>query len=78
MNYHKDKYGNRTPIKDLKTDHLKNIIRLNERMAKEGITVREGGGSCPDDYWYDEYELLGEEALEHLNHQAYVKELSSR
>lgn len=78
MNYHEDKHGNRTLIKDLKTDHLRNIVRFNERMSREGITVREGGGSCPDDYWYEEEELFGDEALEHLNHSAYVDELSSR
>ena len=47
-------------------------------MAKKGITVCYSGGADPDEYWYEFEELYGDEALEHLNHSAYVNELSSR
>ena len=67
MTYHKDKYGNRTLIKDLETEHLRNIIRWLERKAEEGITVCYGGGADPDDYWYELEELFGDDALKNLN-----------
>jgi len=75
---HKDKHGNETPLKDLETSHLKNIIRWHNRIAEEGLTLRYGGGSCAEDIWYDEDVLYGKEALDHLKTSEYIAELSSR
>lgn len=58
--------------------HLANTIRMLERKASEGITVCEVGGSCPDEFWYEEYHLTGKAALEHMGYAAYVKERNRR
>lgn len=75
---HTDKYGNKTPIKDLETSHLKNIIAYHNRIAKEGLEVFQGGGVDADDIWGDTYTLYGKDALVHLKTNKYVKELTSR
>jgi hypothetical protein len=75
---HKDKTGKETPIKDLGTSHLANIIRYHKRLAREGLTVRYGGGSCAEDMWYDEDTLYGQDALNRLKTAEYIAELSSR
>jgi hypothetical protein len=58
--------------------HLAATIRLMERKASEGITVCRGGGSCPDEFWYDEERLYGKAALEHMGYADYVKERDRR
>lgn len=58
--------------------HLAATIRMLERKASEGITVCMGGGSCPDEFWYDEERLEGKDALEHMGYAAYVKERNRR
>lgn len=78
MKYHIDKNGNKILIKDLKTDHLKNIIKLIERKAKEGLIVRYGGGTTAEDIWYDEDHLFDDDAKKHMNYNDYVAELESR
>lgn len=75
---HVTKDGKQIDLKDLETDHLKNIIAMIERQAKQGITVRHGGGGNGDDFWYDEDELFGEESLNHMNYYEYVAELNRR
>ncbi len=75
---HKDKNGNTTKINDLTTGHLKNIIRLIRRKAKEGVTIRDGGGSEPDDMWYTEETIRGDEVLRHMHHEMYAAELTKR
>ena len=57
--------------------HLDATIRLFERRAKEGITVRTGG-SCAEDMFYDEDILYREDALEALEYDEYVKERDRR
>ena len=50
--------------------------RLNK--AKEGVTVRIGGGFCAEDMWYDEETYYGEEAKSQLNFDDYKAELERR
>jgi hypothetical protein len=82
MNYHTTKDGKKIKLSDLETSHLENIIKWIERKAKEGLTIRMGGGLCKEDIWYEEeiyYEIYyGEECKNELNYYSYVKELKSR
>ena len=76
---HKTKEGVLIDLKDLETDHLKNIISIIERKAKAGIVVMfYGGPGDIEDFWCDEEVLKGKEALNHLHHAEYIKELKSR
>ena len=58
--------------------HLANIIRGIEKKAAEGVLARRGGGWDIEDYWYDEEELFGVDALEYLNYSEYVGERERR
>ncbi len=78
MIYHTAKDGRKILLKDLKTSHLINIIKLIERKAKEGVTIRSGGGSTAEDIWYDEYTIFGKDAKKYLNYHHYLKELKDR
>ncbi|TRZ82668.1 hypothetical protein D4R86_01490 [bacterium] len=75
---HTDKQGVRTELKDLETSHLKNIMRILKRISEEGYTIKMGGGDTPDDMWYDEEEVYGEEALKYLHYYEYLHELILR
>lgn len=75
---HTTRDGQRIPISEMGDRHLLNTIALIERKARKGIVVRYGGGSWPDDYWYDEDHLARESALEYLNHGKYLKEARHR
>ncbi|QGH72888.1 MAG: hypothetical protein [Podoviridae sp. ctrTa16] len=77
--YHQTKDGRRILLSDLEDSHLKNIIAMIERKAKEGITIIiAGGGVGADDIWYDEDTIFGKEALERLNYKHYINELKKR
>lgn len=78
MKYHTTREGEKIKLSDLTTSHLENIIKLIERKSIEGLTKRYGGGSCPDDIWYDEETYYGERAKKELNFYDYVSELNSR
>lgn len=58
--------------------HLMNTIALIERKAKEGFVIQRGGGSSPDDFWYEEYTIQGKEAENYLHLPDYLAELKSR
>jgi len=77
MYIHVTRDGEKIPLNQLETSHLKNIIALQKRLAVEGVLYRDGGGSWPD-FWYEEDELYGEEALKFMKHELYLKELESR
>jgi len=78
MKFHKTKDGKKIKLADLKLSHLENILKWIERKAKEGLTVRMGGGSTGEDMWYDEETYYGEEAKIQLNFYDYKAELQSR
>jgi capsule polysaccharide export protein KpsE/RkpR len=78
MEYHKTKDGRKIKLSQLETEHLRNIITRIERVARQGLLVRSGGGSCSEDIWYDEEIIRGKEALEKLNYDVYIKELYRR
>lgn len=76
---HITKDGKEIDLKDLETSHLKNIIAMIERKAKNGIIIRYGGGGCDiDSMWYEEDFIKDEEALSYMNHSTYVAELNKR
>lgn len=78
MKFHKTKDGKKIKLADLETSHLENIIKWIERKAKEGLTVRMGGGSCAEDMWYDEETLYGKKAKKEMNYKDYISELERR
>ena len=78
MKYHKTKDGRKIKLSDLETSHLENIIKWIERKAKEGLTVRMGGGSTAEDMWYDEETYYGEDAKRQLNFSDYKDEFERR
>lgn len=78
MRIHTTKDGIKLKLRDMTYSHLENTIRMLERKASEGITVCEGGGSCPDEFWYEEYRLKGKAALKLMGYAAYVKERDRR
>ena len=76
---HTTKDGRTMELCDMTDSHLRNTIRFIERRADEGVHVLYGGGgSCAEDMWCDADTIFGKEALEHLGHADYVKELERR
>lgn len=75
---HRTKDGREIRLEDLSDLHLANIIRGIEKKAAEGVLARRGGGWDIEDYWYDEEELFGVDALEYLNYSEYVGERERR
>ena len=78
MRVHTTKDGTKIKLCDMTDSHLAATIRLMERKAREGIVVIDGGGSGPDDFWYDEDLLHGNDALEHMGYYDYVAERDRR
>jgi hypothetical protein len=79
MKIHKTKDGKKIYLCDLELSHLENIIKWIERKAKEGLTIRFGGGGChSEDMWYDEDVLYGKKVKKELNYKHYVLELHRR
>jgi len=76
--YHTDKNGNKKLISELETDHLRNILNLLEKRAKEGITIERCGGVSPEDFWFDTCKLKGQEALKEMGYQSYLDEYNKR
>lgn len=70
--------GRSIRLKDLSDNHLNNIIRKIERKAKEGCFIRSGGGFCPEDYWYDEEQIYGDEVLDYFDYDYYMDEKKRR
>jgi hypothetical protein len=78
MKFHKTKDGKIIKLADLETTHLENILKWIERKAKEGLTVRMGGGRSVEDMWYDEETYYGKNAKSQLNFSVYKAELERR
>ena len=80
MQKHKCKDGTVLEIRDMTDGHLHNTIKALERRAEEGILFRGGGGGeGPDDYWYDEEEMTGQDALDRMEfYKDYIKERNRR
>ena len=76
--YHKLKDGRIIRIAEMSDEHLLNTIRLLLKKSTSGVTIRQGGGTCAEDMWYDEVVYYDQEALELLNYQAYVDEAKKR
>ena len=73
------KDGTAIDLKDMSYTHLVNTINMMERKAfGDGVLVRVGGGSLPEDVYYEEYRLVGESALAEMNYQKYVAEKNRR
>ena len=72
------KKWNGIPYKKLELSHLQNIIKWIEKRAKDGWIVRNGGGTCPDDFWYDEEEISGDEVKEYFGYETLKEELNAR
>jgi hypothetical protein len=82
---HKCKDGKIVDIRGVSKDypkmddnHLINTIKYIQKRAKEGIRIREDGGSDADSFWYEEDFLIGKKALKHLHYKKYVKEAIRR
>jgi len=75
---HRTKDGRQIPIRDMTDSHLAATMVMMERLAAEGVTVQDGGGTYAEDMWYDEETLYGHEALEHLGYEHYEREQRRR
>ena len=79
MKFHRTKDGKNIKLADLEFSHLENILKLIERKAKEGVTVKNGGGGpTAEDMWYDEETYYGKKAKRLLNFYDYKTEFKSR
>lgn len=65
-------------IREMGDRHLVNTIRLLQRKAQSGITVRRGGGTTAEDMWYDEDIVTGKRALEILHFADFIAEANKR
>lgn len=71
---HETKSGERIPLTELEDDHLNNIIRRIKRISLDGLTLRSGGGTCPDDFWMEEETIYGKEVEKYLKIDEYLYE----
>ena len=71
--------GDEIEYKDLKDSHLLNILKWIRLRAENGITKRVGGGGWShEDYWYDEFEMKGQEVLDEYDYKGLQKEALKR
>ena len=78
MKYWETKEGQEIPYKKLADQHLYFILKWVERTAKKGMLIKEGGGSYPEDFWYDEYEIKGLEVEEKFDYRGLLAEAKKR
>lgn len=74
---HKPRGGKPTPLSQLTTDHLHNIISLINKKAEEGVfsKVRVGDN---DNWWDEQHVIYGDEVRKKFHYDEYKKELDSR
>jgi len=70
--------GDFIAYKNLKDDHLLNIIKWIEKKAENGMAVRYGGGFSPEDFCYEEEEIEGDVVLDYYDYKGLVKEVKKR
>lgn len=70
--------GENIPYGEIEDSHLLNILKWIEKGADNGIMCIRGGGSQPEDIWYEEIEIEGEEVLEHYDYKGLKKEAKKR
>lgn len=75
---HTTRQGIKIPLDKMSNSHLLNTVALIQRRAKEGLTLREGGGTGPEDFWCAETNISGDDVLEHLHYDKYVAEARCR
>lgn len=75
---HTTKNGEVLALHEIDDTHLQNIIENIERKAKKGVIIMRGGGSSPDDIWYDEDHLFGYEVLRMMRYAMYTRERERR
>lgn len=79
MEYHETADGKLIKLKNLTDAHLANIIKMIERMAKEGVDIVFGGGHGDyEEMWADVEYLHGERVFEHFKYDKYKKEQRRR
>lgn len=76
--YHKTKKGKYILLKDLKTSHLKNILKWIKKKSKQGITLKYGGGFSTEDMWYEQESSTGKKVKKYYGYKNYKRELKRR
>ena len=72
------KSGDYILYSDLKNNHLLSILKYVEKRAKDGMTLKSGGGHYLDDLWYDETEIKGKEVLDYYGYKGLIEEVKKR
>lgn len=75
---HTTRSGQKIRIADMGNSHLINTIKYLQKAAERGVKTKNGGGQSENDFWYEEKTLTGEQALKHLDFDAYVLEARKR
>jgi len=74
--------GKRIPISELKDSHLINIINMIDKYKEEGLIISSSGGFDPDEFWYDEEVLYGQDVIDFFDrygsYKALIKEKKKR
>jgi predicted MPP superfamily phosphohydrolase len=77
MNMHRTRDGKRIPVSQMTDAHLRNMIKLIERKAKEGIKLVTGD-MIDGDPEYEVEEIFGAAVLRLMKHAIYAAELKRR
>jgi hypothetical protein len=75
---HKTRDGIEIRIKDMEESHLRNVIALHHRKAREGMEILEGGGVDFEEMWCERYRIYGQEVFDWLGTREYERELARR
>lgn len=77
MDMHRTRDGKLIPISQMTDAHLRNMIELIERKAKEGIELVTGD-MFDEDPECEIDEIFGDDVLRSMNYAIYVAELKRR